>query len=129
MTPDKDWNVVFEYSRAQAIADGVLVDVTEQAKQIGFKIHTVITGTIFHRYVEPPAGLDGSFGQSVTGRLHDVLTLALFAARRAVNTDRVTFKVDFLMAPGRKETIEAIAHIGPGDNYEPCLTIMLAEDD
>ena len=129
MTPDKDWNVVFEYSRAQAIADGVLVDVTEQAKQIGFKIHTVITGTIFHGYIEPPAGVDGSFGQSVTGRLHDVLTLALFAARRAVNTDRVTFKVDFLMAPGRKETIEAIAHIGPGDNSEPCLTIMLPEDD
>ena len=129
MTPDKDWNVVFEYSRAQAIADGVLVDVTEQAKQIGFKIHTVITGTIFHGYIEPPAGLDGSFGQSVTGRLHDVLTLALFAARRSVNTDRVTFKVDFLMSPGRKETIEAIAHIGPGDNYEPCLTIMMPGDD
>ena len=129
MTPDKDWNVVFEYSRAQAIADGVLVDVTEQAKQIGFKIHTVVTGTIFHGYVEPPAGLDGSFGQSVAGRLHDLLTLALFAARRAVNTDRVTFKVDFLMSPGRKETIEAIAHIGPGDNYEPCLTIMMPGDD
>ena len=129
MTPDKDWNVVFEYSRAEAIFDGVLVDVTEQAKQIGFKIHTVITGTIFHGYIEPPAGVDGSFGQSVTGRLHDVLTLALFAARRAVNTDRVTFKVDFLMSPGRQETIEAIAHIGPGDTPAPVLTIMMPEDD
>ena len=47
MTSDKNWNVVFEYSRAEAIFDGVLVDVTEQAKQIGFKIHTVVTGTIF----------------------------------------------------------------------------------
>lgn len=128
MTHDKDWNVVFEYSRAQAISDGILVDVTEQAKSIGFKLHTVVTGTIFHGYVEPPAGLDGE-GQSVVGRLHDLLTLALFAARRAINTDRVTFKVDFLMSPGRQETIEAIAHIGPGDNYEPCLTIMLPEDD
>ena len=128
MSRDEDWNVVFEYSRAQAIADGVLVDVTEQAKATGFRLHTVVTATIFHGYVEPPAGLEGE-GQSVAGRLHDVLTLALFAARRAVNTDRVTFKVDFLMAPGRKETIDVIAHIGPGDNYEPCLTIMLPEDD
>jgi hypothetical protein len=57
------------------------------------------------------------------------MVLALFAARRAVNTDRFTFKVDFLMAPGRKETVEVIAHIGLGDHGEPVLTIMLPEDD
>ena len=129
MTPDKDWNVVFEYSRAEAIIDGVLVDVTEQAKQIGFKIHTVVTGTIFHGYVEPPAGLDGCFGQSVAGRLHDLLTLALFAARASKGTDRVYFKVNFLMAPGKTETVDIIAHIGPGDTPAPVLTIMMPEDD
>ena len=129
MTPDKDWNVVFEYSRAQAIADGVLVDVTEQAKQIGFKIHTALSATLYHGYVEPPAGLGGSFGQSVTGRLHDVLTLALFAARASKGTDRVYFKVSFLMAPGKSETVDIIAHIGPGDTPTPVLTIMMPEDD
>jgi hypothetical protein len=55
--------------------------------------------------------------------------LALFAARKAVNTDRVTFKADFLMAPGRKETVDVVAHIGLGDYGEPVLTIMLPEDD
>jgi hypothetical protein len=128
MNKHESWNVIYSYSRAQAIADGVLVDVTEEAKAIGFKLHTVVTDHLFHGYVEPPAGLDGE-GQSVTGRLHDLMVLALFAARKAVNTDRVTFKVDFLMAPGRKETIEVVAHIGPGDHGEPVLTIMLPEDD
>jgi hypothetical protein len=128
MNKDESWNVVYSYSRAQAIADGVLVDVTEEAKAIGFKLHTVVTDHLFHGYVEPLAGLDGE-GQSVTGRLHDLMVLALFAARKAMNTDRVTFKVDFLMAPGRKETIEVVAHIGPGDHGEPVLTIMLPEDD
>ena len=128
MNNDESWNVVYSYSRAQAIADGVLVDVTEEAKAIGFKLHTVVTEHLFHGYVEPPAGLDGE-GQSVIGRLHDLMVLALFAARKAVNIDRVTFKVDFLMAPGRKETIEVVAHIGPGDQGEPVLTIMLPEDD
>lgn len=128
MSKDESWNVVYSYSRAQAIADGVLVDVTEAAKSIGFKLHTVVTDHLFHGYVEPPAGLDGE-GQSVTSRLHDLMLLALFAARKAMNTDRVTFKVDFLMAPGRKETIEVVAHIGPGDHGEPVLTIMLPEDD
>ena len=128
MPTDDRWNVVYAYSRAQAIADGVLVDVTEAAKAIGFKLHTVVTDHLFHGYVEVPVGLDGE-GQSAAGRLHDLMVMALFAARKAMNTDRVTFKVDFLMAPGRKETVEVIAHIGPGDNGEPVLTIMLPEDD
>jgi len=128
MTANNDWNVIYSYSRAQAIEDGVLVDVTEQAKAIGFRLPTVVTATLYQGYVAPPAGLEGE-GQSVTGRLHDLMVLALFAARRTINTDRVTFKVDFLMAPGRKETVDVIVHIGPGDEGEPVLTIMLPEDD
>ena len=127
MTANKDWNVVYAYSREQAIADGVLVDVTEQAKAIGFRLHTVVTATLYQGYVAPPIGLEAE-GQSVTGRLHDLMVLALFAARRTINTDRVTFKVDFLMGPGRKEAVDVIVHIGPGDEGEPVLTIMLPED-
>ena len=121
-------NLIYSYTRAQAIADGVLVDVTEQAKATGFKLPTVVTDNLYHHYIEPPAGLAGE-GQSVAGRLHDLLTLALFAAKRAANSDRVYFKVAFLMSPGHSETVEGIAHIGPGDNAEPVLTIMLPEDD
>ena len=121
-------NLIYSYSRAEAIADGVLVDVTEQAKATGFKLPTVVTDNLYHHYIEPPAGLAGE-GQSVTGRLHDLLTLALFAAKRAGNSDRVYFKVSFLMSPGRLETVEVIAHIGPGDTAAPVLTIMLPEDD
>ena len=128
MPNDNSWNVVYASTREQAIADGVLADVTEAAKAIGFKHNTVVTDHLFHGYVEVPSGLEGE-GQSATGRLHDLMVLALFAARKAVNADRVNFKVSFLMAPGRMETVEVVAHIGPGDNGEPVLTIMLPEDD
>ena len=70
-----------------------------------------------------------SEGQSTAGRLHDLLSLAMIAARTSKGTDRVTFKVDFLMNPNRKETVEVIAHIGPGDAGEPVLTLMLPDDD
>ena len=40
---DKDWEIISCYTRQQAIEDGVLVDVTEQAKQIGFKVNTCVT--------------------------------------------------------------------------------------
>ena len=129
MTTDKDWNVIYSYTRAQAIEDGVLIDITADAQAHGFKVHTVVTDNLYHQYVEVPTGLDGSFGQSSAGRLHDLLTLALFAARSSKGTDRVYFKVDFLMEPGRLEEANIIAHIGPGDHGEPVLTLMLPEDD
>uniref|UniRef100_I2Q6J4 Uncharacterized protein n=1 Tax=Desulfovibrio sp. U5L TaxID=596152 RepID=I2Q6J4_9BACT len=129
MTNDKDLNLIYSYTRAQAIADGVLIDVTAEAKAVGFKIHTVVTDHLFHIYVDVPAGLDAGFGQSAAGRLHDLLTLAMIAARASKETDRAYFKVAFLMTPGKIETVEVIAHIGPGDHGEPVLTIMLPEDD
>ncbi|BAH74443.1 DUF6573 family protein [Solidesulfovibrio magneticus] len=130
MTTDNAFgNLIYSYTRAQAIADGVLIDVTDTAKTHGFNVHTVVTDNLYRQYVEVPSGLDRSYGQSRDGRLHDVLTLAMFAARASKGTDRVYFKVDSLMEPGRTETVQVIAHIGPGDNAEPVLTIMLPEDD
>ena len=130
MSNDNNWNVIYSYTRAQAIEDSVLIDVTAEAKATGFKVPTVITDNLYHRYVEVPRGLDRGFGQSSAGRLHDLLTLAMFAARASKGTDRVYFKVDFLMEPGRTETVQVIAHIGPGDDgVIPVLTIMLPEDD
>ena len=129
MTDDDDWNVVYSYSREQALADGVLVDVTETANSLGFKVHTAVSATLYHGYVEPPAGVTGE-GQSVTGRLHDLLFLVLCSAKRShPGADRATVRIAFLMEPGRTETVDVIAHIGPGDHGEPVLTMMLPEDD
>lgn len=129
MAENNDCNVIFSYTRAQALADGVLIDVTDEAKAHGFKVPVAVTDHLYHGYVEMVSGLE-SQGQSTAGRLHDLLSLAMFAARTSKGTDRVTFKVDFLMNPNRKETVEVIAHIGPGDDGAiPVLTLMLPGDD
>ena len=123
-----DWPIIFSYTRAQAIDDGVLIDVTTQAKQHGFKVHTVVTDHLYNEYVVPPSGLEGE-GQSVEGRLHDLLFRSLVAARTHGTGDRVEFDVLFLMAPGRWDKAHIVAVIGPGDHGEPVMTIMLPEDD
>jgi len=130
MATNNDWNVIYSYTRAQALADGVLIDVTDHAKALGFRVPVALTDHLYNGYVAfVPPGLE-SEGQSTAGRLHDLLTLAMIAARISKGTDRVTFKVDFLMNPNRKETVEVIAHIGPGDDGAiPVLTLMLPEDD
>jgi hypothetical protein len=128
MTDNNDSSIIYSYSRKQTIDDGVLVDVTEAAKTVGFKVHTAVSASLYHGYVEPPAGVTGE-GQSVTGRLHDLLFLVLCSARKGYQgADRATVRIAFLMGPGRVETVDVIAHIGPGDNAEAVLTLMLAED-
>ncbi len=125
---DDNWNLIFSYTRAQAIEDGVLIDVTAQAQEAGFKIHTVVTDNLFHTYIEPPAGLEGE-GQSVEGRLRDVLIVLRTAILGQSATDYLELDVLFLMAPARRERVRIIALVGPGDHGEPVMTIMLPGDD
>jgi type I site-specific restriction endonuclease len=66
--------VIYAYTRAQAIADGVLVDVTETAKETGFKLPVVITEALHSRLT--PTKADQGLGQDYDGRLWDVLWLA-----------------------------------------------------
>jgi len=125
---DKDWLIISCYTREQAIEDGVLIDVTEEAKRIGFKVNTCVTDHLYAEYVVPPAGLEGE-GQSVTGRLQDLLFRTLIAASTMERTDRVEYVVLFLMKPGQWEKVRILAIMGPGDQREPVLTIMLPGDE
>lgn len=78
MTED---DVVFSYSRRQAIADGVLHDVSVVAQEAGFRYPVALTAAAWADCVAWQARGDGS-GQSEAGRLWDVLTMARLAVKR-----------------------------------------------
>jgi hypothetical protein len=44
--------LVYSYSRAQAIEDGILVDVTDMAKAIGIKWHVAVTSSVWSNFIE-----------------------------------------------------------------------------
>jgi len=47
MTTDADFGpVIYGYSREQAIADGVLIDVSELAREAGFRILVAVTAAV-----------------------------------------------------------------------------------
>ena len=77
-----DFQIIHAYSRRQAIEDGVLVDVSNTAKEYGFKIPVAITRNLLYSYIDPSEAC-GKVGQSLSGRLIDVLTVLYFEARRA----------------------------------------------
>ncbi len=126
--------VVFAYTRRQAIADGVLVDVTGTAREAGFRISVTLSRSVWDRLVALPEGYLGV--QDEAGRLWDVLWMARYYALRAPGENRVTMCVavrdiaedlrDSSRPPRRHFPVVAL---GPGDEGEPVITIMFPEDD
>src|SRR6266446_5443695 len=146
--PDNLWGEpITSYTRAQAIADGVLVDLTSATddrgqrlcQQAGFKVPVAITRAAWAQTVEAggswkPDGdgevLELKGGQSLTGRLWDVLWMLRVASGRASNTDRVHFQVLVdVQGDGRHELVKLWALCGPGDDAQPVISIMLEGED
>ncbi len=59
--------VIYSYTCAQAIADGVLVDVSETAREVGFRWPVAITAAMHDRLT--PAKTDQAAGQDYDARL------------------------------------------------------------
>ena len=78
--------VIFAYTRLQAIADGVLVDVTTTASEAGFTIPVAVTRTVWTRLIALPEGYRGF--QDESGRLWDVLHMARHYALAASGRGR-----------------------------------------
>lgn len=99
-------NVIYAYTRQQAIDDGVLIDISDlpMTKEAGYKIPVVLTKGVYS-LVLVPKGLEGE--QDFNGRLWDVLYMSVIAIksckqRHPGNAEEkcglVPFKVIFQMS-------------------------------
>lgn len=123
-----DAEVISVYTRAQALEDGVLVDITELACESGFKFPVAVTQGVWG-VLNPTKELE-SEGQSWKGRAWDMLTILRFAIQRAERTDAVYFAPLFIQKPGRSPVaVELWAKAGPGDAGEATITVMLRTED
>jgi len=122
-------DIIYSYSRAQALADGVLVDVSELAHEAGFKLPVAVSDTLYHGYLMPPLDLVKA-GLSFEGRLWVTLSVHRYAIKSASETDRLSFTVLFAQASDATPvSVNLLAVCGPGDSGEPVITIMLPSDD
>src|ERR1035441_4682796 len=82
--------VIYSYSRSQAVADGVQVDVTKTAQEAGIKFPVFLTRTVYDAFVTVPPEVTG---QDEAGRLWDVVWMLRFAIRKAVpGQNRLPFR-------------------------------------
>jgi hypothetical protein len=120
-------DLIHSYSRAQALADGVLVDVSAVAREAGIRYPVALTRVVWERCVSvPPAAI----AQDEAGRLWDLCWILHCAARNA-NGSRIDFALH-VRNDNRDRTpplVRLKALCGPGDHGEPVITVLLPDED
>lgn len=131
----EDAEVISRYTRAQAIDDGVLADVSELASEAGFRVPVAITSGVHADLDDIPPTRKGI--ESYTGRLWDLLTITRFRAKQAPKGAESVYAKMHLTRLEAKANGKSVfkklyifkVHSGPGDDGEHVLTIMRKDED
>jgi len=118
--------LIHSYSRAQALEDGLLIDVSQTAREARFRLPVALTAAVWQRYVEVPQGV---VGQDEAGRLWDILWMAYLGARAHRDAPAFLYGLYVRNDNIRPRPVELRCQIGPGDDGEPVITILLPDED
>ena len=115
--------VIHSCTRAQALANGILIDVTEIGEEVGLKLPVAVTEALQNRLT--PTKNEAVFGQDYDSRLWNVLWVAAFTIKLADRgKDTVTFTVvqqEVEAKSGQLQNVELRlrAVCNPGDEDKP----------
>ena len=121
--------VIYSYTRKQAIADGVQVEVTKTAQEAGIKFPVFLTRTVFDSFVTVPEGVTG---QDEAGRLWDIVWMLRFGIMRSRSgCDRIPVALYVRNTNHKPTLIKLIATCGALDidDPQPAITVMMPDED
>jgi septum formation inhibitor-activating ATPase MinD len=140
MSDINGWDVIFSYSRKQAIEEGVLVDVSEVAKEAGFRYPVAVTAAVWAMITDIP---ESRSYQDIDSRLWDVIYMAVVAISKNRNASEINY--DLILDRMETRTVKTKDGFkdrqvlvrdlklkmvcSPGDEGEPVITIMLPNED
>ena len=121
--------VIYSYTRAQSIADGVQVEVTKTAQEAGIKFPVFLTRTVFDSFVTVPEGVTG---QDEAGRLWDIVWMTRFGIIRSTpGRDRIPVALYVSNDNHRAKLVKLIATCSALDisDPQPAITVMMPDED
>ena len=121
--------IIYSYTRAQAIADGFQVDVSKVATEAGIRFPVFLTRSVFDAYVTVPPNVSG---QDEAGRLWDVVWMLRFAIRKAAQGhNRLPFALYVRNDNRAPRLVKLIATCSALDldDPQPAITVMLPDED
>ncbi|MCA1064839.1 hypothetical protein QTG56_24845 (plasmid) [Rossellomorea sp. AcN35-11] len=119
--------VIFSYTREDMINDGELVDVSEMAKEAGFKIPVGIKKAVYEELVVP-SEKDKGYGQDVEGRLWDTLTMLKYGIRTNPQKHTFQFPITYVIQ-GEAQTKILKGALDSDSQGQPAITVMLPSED
>lgn len=129
--------LIYSYSRAEALDDGLLIDVSRLADEVGFRVPVAISSACWAKYVAVPPELNGIKDES--GRVCSILWILHLAVKSPrhgrsedvhASPDICWFELNFQNSPdvpAKLVTLKSVCH--SGDAMEPVITIMLPRED
>jgi len=121
--------IIYAYTRAQAVADGYQVDVTKTAQEAGIKFPMFLTRAVFDNYVAVPQNVTG---QDEAGRLWDLVWMTRFAIQRSRgHADRLPVALYVRNDNRAARLVKLVATCGPldMDAPQPAITVMMPDED
>jgi hypothetical protein len=120
--------LIHRYTRADALRDGVLIDVSPIARETGIRFPVALTVAVWERCVAVPPGI---VCQDEAGRLWDVVWMlrCAISGHSASNVVRFALHVRNDNRDGIPPLVRLKAECGPGDHGEPVVTVMLPNED
>lgn len=126
--------VISCYTRADALADGVLVDVSTMAREAGFSKPVALTHRVWQDCVAwTEDDNENQTYQDESGRLWDVLFMAYMGIKQASGSgSQLLFRLHCVPRDGcakqaKEVTLKLI--IGPGDQGEAVITVLLPDEN
>lgn len=122
-------NIIYVYTRKQAVEDGEQVDVSTTAAEAGIRFPVFLTRRVFDAYVTVPPNVTG---QDEAGRLWDIVLMLRFAIKSGRSDgDRITYSLYVRNDNRRARLVKLVAVCGPNDmdSPEPAITVMLPDED
>ena len=133
---------IYSYTRAQAVEDGQLIDVSAAAREAGIVWPVALTSaawadTCAWGDADDKRKGGGACWQSESGRLWDVVWMASRAIRAGLRRghdgrEAILFQVLRIPRDGRglRPRLATLKlQVGPGDQGEPVITVMLPGED
>jgi hypothetical protein len=121
-------DLIHRYSRADALRDGELIDVSATAREAGIRWPVALTRAAWERCVTVPPRVAC---QDEAGRLWDIIWLLVCAIRRGGSGPEVRFALH--VRNDNHDRTPPLVRLktlcGPGDDGAPCITVMLPAED
>ena len=127
--PFAEAEVLYAYTRKQALEDGEQVDVSETAREAGIRFPVFLTRAVWEKYVRVPEGV---CCQDERGRLWDLVWLLRCTARQTSGPHMVfRLHVRNDNRRGTPPLVTLKAECGPMDidDPQPAITVTLPEED